>query len=74
MAKAGLQTPVIPAPPAPPAQLDPVQKVQQLTKPAQQTQQVLHFKPEFSGKPEEDAKLICFKIMIGWMHVTFRRY
>ena len=25
----------------------------------------LHFKPEFSGKPEKMLKCICYKLMIG---------
>ena len=58
MADAGLQTPDIPAPPPLPAQPNPVQQAQQ---PAPQGQQMKHinwshFKPEFSGKPEEDAE------------------
>ena len=57
MANAGLQTPDIPAPPPPPAQPDPAQQAQQ---PTPQGQQIIHinlshFKPEFSGKPEEDC-------------------
>ena len=48
MAEVGLQAPDIPAPPAP----------QDLQLPVQQAQQVAylnwsHFKPEFSGKPED---------------------
>ena len=48
MTDAGLQAPDVPAPPA-------------LQQPVQQAQHVLylnwsHFKPEFSGKPEEDAE------------------
>ena len=65
MAEAGLQAPDIPAPPQLPAQPHPVQQPAQPTwqvqQPVQQThqaQQVVHlnwshFKPEFSGKPEE---------------------
>ena len=58
MTDAGPYTPVIPAPPAPPkAPQQPTQHTQQV----QQRQQVIHvnwshFKPEFSGKPEEDAE------------------
>ena len=52
MAEAGTQAPDIPAPPPPPAKSHPVQQVQQ---------QVVHlnwshFKPEFSGKPEEETE------------------
>ena len=52
MANAGLQTPAVPAPLPPPA----------LQQPAQQAQCILqlnwsHFKPEFSGKPEEVAEV-----------------
>ena len=51
MAEAGLQAPDIPVPPAP-------QVLRQPTQPTQQSQQVVHlnwshFKPEFSGKPED---------------------
>ena len=58
MAEAGPQAPDIPAPPLPPAQPDPTQQAQQ---PTQQRQQLVHlnwshFKPEFSGKSEEDAE------------------
>ena len=53
----GLQAPDIPAHPPPPAEFDPAQQVQQ---PAQVQQLIQinwsHFKPEFSGKPEEDAE------------------
>ena len=65
--KQGLQAPDIPAPP--PLQLSLIQhkQAQQPAQPAQQEpqpakgQQVVHlnwlyFKPEFSGKPEEDAE------------------
>ena len=52
MAEPGLQVPGIPAPPLPPE----LQKQH-----AQQGQQIIHlnwsqFKPEFSGKPEEDIE------------------
>ena len=55
MTDAGLQAPDITAPPPPP------QDLQQPTQQVQQAQQVIHvnwshFKPEFSGKPEEDAE------------------
>ena len=71
MAEAGPQAPDIPAPLPPPAQTDPAQQVQQSPQPTQQAQQPMqptqqgqhlvhlnwsHFKPEFSGKPEEDAE------------------
>ena len=64
MAGAGLQTPDIPVPLPPPAQaaLQASQQPAQLApQPGQQGQQMVylnwsHFKPEFSGKPEEDAE------------------
>ena len=69
MAEAGLEAPDIPAPLPLPAQPHPAQQTQQPAQPtqqaqqpaqqAQQAQQVVnwtHFKPEFSGKPEEDAE------------------
>ena len=61
MAEAGLQAPDIPAPSLPPTQPDPTQQVQQPVQPTQQGQQLVHLicshcKPEFSGKPEEDAE------------------
>ena len=54
MAEPGLQVPGVPAPPSPPAQPE-------LQAPQQPAQQVVHlnwshFKPEFSGKPDEDAE------------------
>ena len=60
MAEAGLQVSDIPAPPLTSAQPDPAQQAKQLAQPTQQGQQLVHlnwshFKPEFSGKPEEDA-------------------
>ena len=69
MAVAGLQAPDIPAPPPPPAQPHSTQQVQQ---PAQQAQQIVHlnwshFKPEFSGKPEEDAEAHLL-ITNDWMN------
>ena len=53
MTGAGLQAPAVPAPQAPQAP--------QLQQPTQQVQYIpqlnwSHFKPEFSGKPEEDAE------------------
>ena len=79
MAEAGLQAPGIPAPPPPPAQpnptqvqqpAQPIQQVQQPVQPTQQGQQVVHlnwshFKPEFSGKPEEDAEAHLLRINDG---------
>ena len=58
MAEGKLQAPDIQAPPTHPGQPNPTQQVQQ---PTQQGQQVVHFnwshfKPEFSGNPEEDAE------------------
>ena len=60
MAIAGLQTPTVPAPQAP----------QALQQPAQQAQHIpqlnsSHFKPEFSGKPE-DAEVHLLR-MNDWM-------
>ena len=51
MAEAGLQTPDIPAPPAPQTQQQPTQQAQQMPH-----LNWSHFKPECSGKPEEDAE------------------
>ena len=64
MADAGLQASNIPAPPPPPAQPTlqaPQQHAQPAPQPSQQGQQMVylnwsHFKPEFSGKPEEEAE------------------
>ena len=57
MANTGLQAPALPAPPSPSA----------LQQPEQQAQHIpqlnwSHFKPEFSGKPEEDAEAHVLKI------------
>ena len=51
MAEAGPQAPDIPAPPAPQAQQQPAQQAQQMPH-----LNWSHFKPEFSGKPDEDAE------------------
>ena len=79
MAEAGLQTPDIPSPPPLPAQPDPVQhmeqpvqQVQQPAQPTQQGQQLVHltwshFKPEFSGKPEEEAEVHLLRTN-NWMN------
>ena len=58
MAEAGLQVPDIPAHPPPPAQPNPTQQPQQPAQPAQQVVHLIwsHFKPEYSGKHEEDAE------------------
>ena len=57
MAETGPQAPDIPAPPPTPTQPNPVQQVHQPTQPAQVAHlNWSHFKPEYSGKPEEDAK------------------
>ena len=61
MADAGLQAPDILAPPSPPAQPDPTQQAQQPAQPTPQGWQIIninwsHFKPKFSGNPEEDAE------------------
>ena len=58
MTNAGPQVPDIPAPPPPPQLHNNPKKP---THQAQQGQQIVHlnwsyFKPEFSGKPEEDAE------------------
>ena len=62
MADTGLQAPDVPAPTVP----------QALQQPVQQAQQILHlnwshFKPEFSGKPEKDAKAHLLR-MNDWMN------
>ena len=61
MAESGLQAPDIPAPPPCPAQPNPTEQAQQPAQPTHQGQQEVHlnwshFKPEFSGKTEEDAE------------------
>ena len=61
MTQAGPQAPDIPAPPPPPAKPNLTQQVQLPTQQAHQAQQIVHlnwshFKPEFLGKPEEDAE------------------
>ena len=60
MAEPGPQTPNVPAPPPPPAPQDPQPPAQPAPQP-QYGQHIIninwsHFKPEFSGKPEEDAE------------------
>ena len=72
MAESGLQAPNIPALPPPPTQPGPAQQVQQPTQHMQQVQQVIHinwshFKPEFSGKSEEDAEAHFF-LTNNWMN------
>ena len=62
MGDAGLQARDAPTPPAP----------QALQQPKQQAQQIpplnwLHFKPEYSGKPEEDAEAHLLRTN-GWMN------
>ena len=32
-----------------------------------------NFKPEFSGKPEEDEKHICYTQMIGWKSIALKK-
>ena len=66
MAEPGLQAQDIPAPNPPPPPADPTE-LQAPQQPEQPAQQVVHlnwsnFKPEFSGKPDEDveAYLPCF--------------
>ena len=65
MTDAGL--PALPAVPAPQAPQVP-QIPQQLTQQVQQMPQLnlSHFKPEFSGKPEDDAEA-CLLRMNDWM-------
>ena len=63
MTNAGLQAPAVPAPPPPPA----------LHQPAQQEQHILqiswsHFKPEVSGKPEENAEAHSLRTN-DWMDI-----
>ena len=62
MTNAGLQVPDAPASPVP-------QALQQPIKPIQQIPHLnwLHFKPEFSGKPEEDAEAHLLR-MNNWMN------
>ena len=62
MAEAGLQAPVILAPPTPQAQEQPAHLVQQ-----QPYLNGSHFKPEFLGKPEEDAESHLLK-SADWMN------
>ena len=68
MAEVGLQAPDLPTPPPLPAPQQPAQPVQQAV---QQAQLVVHlnwshFKPEFWGKPEEDAEAHLLKTN-DWM-------
>ena len=76
MAEPWPQVQVIPAPPPPPTQAQAGQQVlqqqEQHAQPAQQGHQVIHlnqsyFKPEYSGKPDEDAEahLLCTN---DWMN------
>ena len=81
MTEAGPQPPYIPAPPPSPGHPDPtqqvqqsIQQVQQPAKLAQQGQQLVylnwsHFKPEFSGKPE-DAEVHLLKTN-DWMNAHY---
>ena len=64
MAEPESQAQGVPAPPLPPAQT--LQQQEHHAPPAQQGQQIVHlnwshFKPEFSGKADEDAEthLLC---------------
>ena len=72
MAGAGPQAPDIPAPPTPPAQPDPAQQAQQYTPQGQQIIHInlSHFKPEFSGKPEEDAEAHLLQTN-NWMNAHY---
>ena len=62
MAEAGLQAPDIPVPTAPKALQQPVQQVQQMPH-----LNWSYFKPEFSGKPEEDAEAYLLRTN-DWMN------
>ena len=64
MTDVGIQAPTVPAPQAPQAP-----QAQQPTQQVQHMPQLnwSHFKPEFSGKPEEDAKAHLFR-MNDWMN------
>ena len=68
MSEPGPQVPGVPAPLSPPAQPG-LQATQQPAQPAQQVVHLnwTHFKPDFSGKPDEDAEahLLCTK---DWMN------
>ena len=79
MAESGLQAQGIPAPPPPPAQTQAghqaLQQQEQHAQPAQQGQQIIHlnwsyFKPEFSGKSDEDAEahLLCTNDLMNAHH------
>ena len=61
IADAWLQTWDIPAPPVPQAPQQPIQQAQQMPH-----FNWSHFKPEFSGKPEEDAEAHLLRIN-NWM-------
>ena len=75
MAEAGQQAPDIPVPlpsPAQPALQAPQQPAQLAPQPGQQEQQMVylnwsHFKPEFSGKPEEDSETYLLRTN-NWMN------
>ena len=61
MAVPGLQAQGIPGPPSPQAQAQAGQQQEQHAQPAQEGQQIIHLnwfriKPEFSGKPAENAE------------------
>ena len=63
MAEAGPQAPDIPAPSDPQAQQQPTQQAQQMTQ-----LNWSHFKPEFSGKPEEDAEAHLLRTNV-WINI-----
>ena len=72
MAEPGPQVPDIPAPPPPQAKQDPQLPAQPTLQP-QHGQHIIninwsHFKPKFSGMPEEDAEahLLCTNDQIFW--------
>ena len=79
MVETALPAPAIPIPQVPQAPQDPQapQTLQAPQKPAQQVQNIpqlnwSHLKPEFSGKPEEDADSHLPR-MTGWMHIKFKK-
>ena len=61
MANVGPQAPEAPAPPSPPAPQSPTQQAQHVPH-----LNWSHFKPEFSGKPEEDAEAYLLRTN-DWM-------
>ena len=68
MAEGGPHAPDIPAPPGPLAWQQPAQQVQQMPH-----LNWSHFKPEFSGKPEEDAEAYLLRTN-DWMNTHQFQY